>query len=162
MRRAAALLLLLLAAAFAEASAPGAAAAQGPLRRLATVDSLRQYPGYFHLQNVVVHGEIVDEGGLATLRASERQLPLLLNDESDVVVAGALAGHEVVHEAGALALAVTDMVQRIDRCAVGGESRGYVLVAAEVLAVPVTQQSDVRRVTLRRPAAGVQGSGVSN
>jgi len=48
-------------------------------RRLATVASLRQYPGYYHLQNVLVHGEFV-EGPRVLLRGGERDIPLLLND----------------------------------------------------------------------------------
>jgi hypothetical protein len=48
-------------------------------RRLATVASLRQYPGYYHLQNVLVHGEFV-EGPRVMLRGGERDIPVLLND----------------------------------------------------------------------------------
>jgi len=48
-------------------------------RRLATVGSLRQYPGYYHLQNVLVHGEFV-EGPRVLLRGGERDIPVLLND----------------------------------------------------------------------------------
>jgi hypothetical protein len=48
-------------------------------RRLATVASLRQFPGYYHLQNVLVHGEFV-EGPRILLRGGERDIPLLLND----------------------------------------------------------------------------------
>ena len=48
-------------------------------RRLATVASLRQYPGYYHLQNVLVHGEFV-EGSRVLLRGGERDIPVLLND----------------------------------------------------------------------------------
>jgi hypothetical protein len=50
-----------------------------PTRRLATVASLRQYPGYYHLQNVLVHGEFV-EGPRVLLRGGERDIPVLLND----------------------------------------------------------------------------------
>lgn len=48
-------------------------------RRLATVASLRQYPGYYHLQNVLVHGEFV-EGPRVLLRGGERDIPVLLNN----------------------------------------------------------------------------------
>jgi hypothetical protein len=48
-------------------------------RRLATVASLRQYPGYYHLQNVLVHGEFV-EGPRVLLRGGDRDIPLMLND----------------------------------------------------------------------------------
>ena len=42
---------------------------------LATVASLRQYPGYFHLQNVLVHGEFV-EGPRVLLRGGDRDIPV--------------------------------------------------------------------------------------
>ena len=48
-------------------------------RRLATVAALRQYPGYYHLQNVLVHGEFV-EGPRVLLRGGERDIPVLLGD----------------------------------------------------------------------------------
>jgi len=65
-------LLLVLLAAVASSDAQ-------TTRRLATVASLRQYPGYYHLQNVLVHGEFV-EGPRVLLRGGERDIPLLLND----------------------------------------------------------------------------------
>jgi hypothetical protein len=52
-------------------------------RRLATVASLRQYPGYYHLQNVLVHGEFV-EGPRVLLRGGERDIPVLLNDAKTI------------------------------------------------------------------------------
>ena len=48
-------------------------------RRITTVSSLRQYPGYYHLQNVLVHGEFV-EGPRVLLRGGEREIPVILND----------------------------------------------------------------------------------
>ena len=48
-------------------------------RRLATVGSLRQYPGYYHLQSVLVHGEFV-EGPRMLLRGGEHEIPVLLGD----------------------------------------------------------------------------------
>ncbi len=65
-------LLLVVLAAVASGSAQ-------TTRRLATVASLRQYPGYYHLQNVLVHGEFV-EGPRVLLRGGERDIPVLLND----------------------------------------------------------------------------------
>jgi hypothetical protein len=46
-------------------------------RRLATIEGLRQFPGYFHLQQVVVRGELVDTGSRATLRTEEHEIRLL-------------------------------------------------------------------------------------
>jgi hypothetical protein len=67
-----ALLPLLIGAAVATSDAQAT-------RRLATVASLRQYPGYYHLQNVLVHGEFV-EGPRVLLRGGERDIPVVLND----------------------------------------------------------------------------------
>jgi hypothetical protein len=52
-------------------------------RRLGTVASLQQYPGYYHLQNVLVHGEFV-EGPRAVLRGGERDIPVILNDAKTI------------------------------------------------------------------------------
>lgn len=50
------------------------------MRRLATVAALHQYPGYFHLQNVLLHGEFVESGARVSLRGGERDITILLND----------------------------------------------------------------------------------
>lgn len=60
--------------------AAGEAASQGPVRRLATVAALREYPSYFHLQNVLLHGELVENGTQLVLRGGERDVPVILND----------------------------------------------------------------------------------
>jgi hypothetical protein len=49
-------------------------------RRLATVASLHQYPGYYHLQSVLVHGEFVENGPRIVLRGGERDIAVVLND----------------------------------------------------------------------------------
>jgi hypothetical protein len=72
-RRAFAALLLVLL------SADGGA--QTAVRRLTTIDALRQYPVYFHLQNVLVHGEFVESGGRLLLRAADRDVLVQLNQE---------------------------------------------------------------------------------
>lgn len=69
-----ALVLVLVAVAFSNAQTT---------RRLATVDALRQYPGYYHLQNVLLHGEFV-EGARVLLRGGERDIPVILNDAKTV------------------------------------------------------------------------------
>lgn len=51
------------------------------MRRLATVASLHQYPGYYHLQNVLLHGEFAENGSRAVLRGGERDIALLLNGQ---------------------------------------------------------------------------------
>jgi hypothetical protein len=66
--------LLVLAA----AAAPGGA--QGTARRLTTIAALHQYSGYYHLQNVLVHGEFVESGSQVVLRGGDRTIPVILND----------------------------------------------------------------------------------
>ena len=46
---------------------------------MATVAALRQYPGYYHLQNVLLQGEFV-EGPRILFRGGESDIPVLLND----------------------------------------------------------------------------------
>lgn len=43
-------------------------------RRLTTVDALRQFPGYFHLQNVLLHGEFVENGQQIALRGGDSEV----------------------------------------------------------------------------------------
>jgi Bacterial Ig-like domain len=57
----------------------GTAFAQPATRRLTTIVALRQYPGFFHLQPVVVRGELADAGGRVTLRSDEHEMRVLLN-----------------------------------------------------------------------------------
>ena len=58
----------------------GLASAQSATRRITTVDALRTYPGYFHLQPVVLRGELVETGGRAMLRSDEHEIRVALND----------------------------------------------------------------------------------
>lgn len=51
--------------------------AQAPLRRLTTIEAVRQFPPYFHLQNVVVRGQFVERGTELVLSTDEADLRLL-------------------------------------------------------------------------------------
>ena len=51
-----------------------------PTRRLTTIDSLKQYPGFYHLQNVLLRGEIAEEGTRLQLRADDQMIRVLLED----------------------------------------------------------------------------------
>ena len=57
----------------------GSAYAQPATRRLTTIVALRQYPGYFHLQPVVVRGELADSGSRVTLRSDEHEMRVVLS-----------------------------------------------------------------------------------
>ena len=52
---------------------------QTNVRRLTTIDALRQYPGFYHLQNVVVRGEFTTEGTRMFLRADEHEIRVFLD-----------------------------------------------------------------------------------
>ena len=52
--------------------------AQSNTRRLTTVGALRQFPGYFHLQNVLVHGELAESGQRIALRANDTEIRVRL------------------------------------------------------------------------------------
>ncbi len=66
-----------------------AASAQTPQRRLTTVHAVRQFPGYYHLQNVLLRGEFTDEVGAESpakaadavaLRSGDQELRVVLDD----------------------------------------------------------------------------------
>src|SRR6185436_7001303 len=54
--------------------------AQGAARRLTTIDGLRQFPGFYHLQNVVLRGEFAENGGRTVLRSETGDIRIQLAD----------------------------------------------------------------------------------
>lgn len=60
--------------------APVTGMAQGPARRLTTIDAVHAFAGYFHLQDVVLRGEFVERDARLVLRADGHDL-LLLNPD---------------------------------------------------------------------------------
>ena len=54
--------------------------AQTAVRRLTTIDAIRQYPGFYHLQNVLVRGEFATEGNRILLRADTHEIRVVLDD----------------------------------------------------------------------------------
>jgi hypothetical protein len=58
----------------------GSAFAQPATRRLTTLDSLRHFPGYFHLQPVLLRGELAESGQRIMLRSDEHEMRVVLND----------------------------------------------------------------------------------
>jgi hypothetical protein len=54
--------------------------AQAPTRRLTTIDALKHFPGYYHLQNILVRGEFSTEGTRVVLRADEQEVRVLLDE----------------------------------------------------------------------------------
>jgi hypothetical protein len=60
--------------------ATGTAWPQAPTRRLTTIDALKQYAGFFHLQPVLLRGEIDDTTPRLQLKADEQAVRVLLDD----------------------------------------------------------------------------------
>jgi Bacterial Ig-like domain len=54
--------------------------AQTAVRRLTTIDAIRQFPGFYHLQNVLVRGEFATEGNRMILRADQHEIRVVLDD----------------------------------------------------------------------------------
>ena len=54
--------------------------AQVTTRRLTTIDALRQFPGFFHLQNILLRGELGDDANRLVLRADEQLIRVVLED----------------------------------------------------------------------------------
>ena len=61
---------------------PGLLSAQGNARRLTTIDALKQFPSYYHLQNVLLRGELTDDPQRPVLRSDEVELRLFLDNVS--------------------------------------------------------------------------------
>jgi hypothetical protein len=59
----------------------GSSPAQTGSRRLATIDGLRQFPGFYHLQNILLRGEFADaDGSRLLLRSDTDQIRVELAD----------------------------------------------------------------------------------
>ncbi len=54
--------------------------AQSNARRLTTIAAIRQFPGYYHLQNVTLRGEFVENGPRIMLRSDDQELRVYLKD----------------------------------------------------------------------------------
>jgi hypothetical protein len=58
---------------------PAPASSQPAPRRLTTVAGLRQFPGYFHLQNVLLRGEFTEDGGRISLKSDDGTIGVVLD-----------------------------------------------------------------------------------
>jgi hypothetical protein len=68
-----------LATALLVVSADSEPQAQTAQRRLTTIEALRQFPGYFHLQTVLLRGEFAENRSRVSLRAGDHEIGVLLN-----------------------------------------------------------------------------------
>ena len=55
--------------------------AQPASRRLTTIAAVRQFPGFYHLQNLTLRGEFADDGTRILLRADEQDLRVVLGPD---------------------------------------------------------------------------------
>jgi hypothetical protein len=131
-------------------AASGDATPQGAMRRLATVAALHQYPGYYHLQNVLLHGEFVESGARVVLRGGERDITVFLNDntttEGVVEVRGQLLDVGRL-EPGDPRLAGYDGDRDPDRWPRPGEE--LVLVVTAITEAPLATTPSVRGLALQ-------------
>ena len=74
---------------------------QAPTRRLTTIDALKQYPGFFHLQSVLLRGEIDDATPRLQLKADEQAVRIIL-DEGVSTKKGAVEVRGVLIDVGRL------------------------------------------------------------
>jgi len=81
--------------------AAGTARSQSAARRVTTIDALKQYPGFFHLQNVLLRGEIDDATAKLQLKADEQVIRIVL-DESVSTKKGAVEVRGVLIDVGRL------------------------------------------------------------
>jgi hypothetical protein len=126
------------------------AASQGPVRRLATVAALREYPSYFHLQNVLLHGEFVESGAQIVLRGGERDVPVILKETTTpsglVEVRGQLIDVGRL-EQGDARVAAYAQSRNFDPWPRPGEE--LVLVVTNVAQTPPAVSPSVRGLTLQ-------------
>jgi hypothetical protein len=61
-------------------AAASASEAQTSSRRFTTIDALRQFPGFYHLQNVLLRGEIAEDGKRLMLRADEHDIRVVMGE----------------------------------------------------------------------------------
>ena len=85
--------LQLLATVLLVLAVPALTTSQGAVRRLATVTSLHEYARYYHLQNVLLHGEFVESGTRIALRGGERDIAILLNGATTASGTVEVLGH---------------------------------------------------------------------
>ena len=95
-----ALLIVVLAASVCDVAAAQARSG-GATRRFTTIDALRQFPGFYHLQNVLLRGEIVEDGKRLMLRADEHDIRIVLADGA-AAKKGLVEARGVLYDVGRL------------------------------------------------------------
>jgi len=62
--------------------APGLISAQPGTRRFTTIDALRQFPGFYHLQSVTLRGELTDDPKQPMLKSDDMEMKVILDGAS--------------------------------------------------------------------------------
>ena len=65
------------------------AGAQPAPRRLTTIAALRHFPGFYHLQNVLVHGEFTEQNGTMMLHSDDGDVRVVIDDDRVRTISGA-------------------------------------------------------------------------
>ena len=95
-----ALLIVVLAASVCDVAAAQARGG-GATRRFTTIDALRRFPGFYHLQNVLLRGEIVEDGKRLMLRADEHDIRIVMSDGASAKK-GLVEARGVLYDVGRL------------------------------------------------------------
>ena len=61
---------------------PALASGQPAARRFTTIDAIKQFPGFYHLQNVTVRGELSEDPQRPVLRSDDREMRVVLDEAS--------------------------------------------------------------------------------
>jgi hypothetical protein len=73
-------LAVLVVSAVAAAAAVAQSGSNPAARRLTTIEALRQFSGYYHLQNVLLRGELTESGVRLVLRSDTDEMRVILNE----------------------------------------------------------------------------------
>jgi len=124
---------------------PGLMTSQGSARRVASIASLSQYAGYFHLENVLVHGEFVESGARTVLRGGEQDMAVQFDGARAVSGPVEVRGQLLDigrFEPGDARLMAYDMTREAERWPRPGEE--LVLVVTAVTETPLATTPSVR------------------
>jgi hypothetical protein len=67
-----------------------------PARRVTTIDALHRFPGFYHLQNVLLRGEFAEDGAQIALRADGQEMRAILADGARTVTGPAEIRGQVI------------------------------------------------------------------
>ena len=137
--------LWLLVAVLLLLAAPDHLTSQGAARRVTSIASLRQFASYFHLQNVLVHGEFVESGTRTVLRGGEQDIAVQLSGVTTVTGLVEVRGQLLDigrFEPGDARLMTYDLAREAEQWPRPGEE--LVLLVTDVTDTPLVTTPSVR------------------